>query len=39
MKKILPKTWLTKEEYNKIINDPNISRKDELMISLLYFCA
>ena len=34
-----PKEWLTKEEYNRLINDPYISRKDELIISLLYLCA
>ena len=33
------KEWLTKEEYNRIINYPHISRKNEIIISLLYSCA
>ncbi len=39
MKKKQSKEWLTKEEYDRIINNPYISRKDELIISLLYSCA
>ncbi len=39
MKKKQSKEWLTKEEYNRIINHPHISRKDEIIISLLYSCA
>lgn len=33
------KEWLTKEKYNRLINNPNISRKDDIIISLLYSCA
>jgi len=33
------KEWLTKEEYSRLINNIRISRKDELIISLLYGCA
>ena len=33
------KEWITKEEFNKIINHPDISRRDELIISILYWCA
>jgi len=33
------KEWLTKAETNQILNDPGISRRDELMISMLYWCA
>jgi len=33
------KEWLTKEEFNQIINHPDISRRDELVISVLYWCA
>ena len=39
MKKKQSKEWLTKEEYNRIINHPHISRQDEIRISLLYSCA
>ena len=39
MKKKQSKEWLTKEEYNRIINYPHISRKDEIIITLLYSCA
>jgi len=39
MKMKYSKEWLTKEEYSRLINNPNISRKDELIISLLYGCA
>ena len=34
-----PKEWLTKEEYNRIVNNPYIPRKDEMIISILYGCA
>ena len=34
-----PKTWLTKEEYNKLITDPYIPRQTDLIIQLLYSCA
>ena len=33
------KEWLTKEEYKMLINNPHISRKDELIISILYGSA
>jgi len=33
------KEWLTKEEFQDIINNPEISRRDELIISILYWCA
>ena len=33
------KEWLTKAETNQILNDPGISRRDELIISMLYWCA
>ena len=33
------KEWLTKEEYSRLINNSCISRKDEIIISLLYGCA
>ncbi len=39
MKKITHKEWLTKDEYNRIINHPHISRKDDLIIQILYGCA
>ncbi len=39
MKKILPKTWLTKEEYSQLINNPYLPRKDDLIIQMLYSCA
>ena len=39
MKNKRSKEWLTKEEYNLLINHPHISRRDELIISLLYGCA
>ncbi|GAF79250.1 unnamed protein product, partial [marine sediment metagenome] len=39
MKKKQPKTWVTKEEYNRIINNPYLSRKDDLILQLLYSCA
>jgi integrase len=39
MKKKQPKTWVTKEEYNRIINNPYLPRKDDLIIQLLYSCA
>src|SRR3989339_1553638 len=34
-----PKEWLTKEEFSRLINDPHIPRKDEMIISILYGCA
>ena len=34
-----PKEWLTKEEYNQLINHPELPRKDDLIIQLLYGCA
>lgn len=34
-----PKTWLTKEEYNQLISDPYLPRKDDIIIQLLYSCA
>jgi len=33
------KEWLTKEEYNQIINNPYLPRKDDLIIQMLYGCA
>ncbi len=33
------KEWITKEELSRIINNPEISRRDELIISILYYCA
>ncbi len=33
------KEWLTKAEIGQILNNPGISRRDELMISMLYWCA
>jgi integrase len=33
------KEWITKEELDRIINNPDISRRDELIISILYYCA
>jgi integrase/recombinase XerD len=39
MKNKRPKEWLTKDEYNKLINNPYLPRKDDLMLSLLYSCA
>ncbi len=39
MKKKQPKTWLTKEEYNQLINHPFLPRKDDLIIQMLYGCA
>jgi integrase/recombinase XerD len=39
MKNKRSKEWLTKKEFNNLINHPNIPRKDELIISLLYYCA
>jgi len=33
------KEWLTKEEFNRLLNNPKISRRDELIISILYWCA
>lgn len=33
------KEWLTKEEFNRLINNPELSRRDELIISILYYCA
>ena len=39
MKKKQPKEWLTKEEYNQLINNPYLPRKDDLIIQLLYGCA
>ena len=33
------KEWITKEELNRIINNPDISRRNELIISILYYCA
>lgn len=33
------KEWITKQEFNDIINHPDISRRDELIISCLYWCA
>ena len=39
MKNKRSKEWLSKEEYYQIVNYPYISRRDELIISLLYFCA
>lgn len=33
------KEWLTKEEFNRLIDHPDISRRDELIISILYWCA
>jgi integrase len=39
MKITYSKEWLTREEYSRLINNPAISRKDELIISLLYGCA
>ena len=34
-----PKEWLTKEEYNRLINHPYIPTKDDLIIQMLYGCA
>jgi len=34
-----PKEWLTKEEYNQLINHTDLSTKDDLIIQLLYGCA
>ena len=39
MKNKRPKEWLTRKEYNKLINDPYLPRKDDLILSLLYSCA
>lgn len=39
MKNKRSKEWLTKDEYYQIINYPYITRRDELIISLLYLCA
>lgn len=33
------KEWRTKEEFNQLINNPELSRRDELIISILYYCA
>ncbi len=33
------KEWITKEELNRMINNPGISRRNELIISILYWCA
>jgi len=33
------KEWNTKQEFNDIINNPEISRRDELIISVLYWCT
>jgi len=33
------KEWLTKPEIGLILNNPAISRRDELIISMLYWCA
>ncbi len=33
------KEWLTKDEFNRLVNNPGISRRDELIISILYYCA
>ena len=33
------KEWLTKAEIGQILNNPAITRRDELMISMLYWCA
>ena len=33
------KEWLTKAEIGLILNNPAISRRDELIISMLYWCA
>jgi len=33
------KEWITKQEFQDIINYPDISRRDELIISILYYCA
>jgi len=33
------KTWLSKEEYNKLISDPYLPRQTDLMVQLLYSCA
>ena len=34
-----PKEWLTKEEYNRLVNNLYISRKDEMILTILYGCA
>ena len=39
MKNKYSKEWLTKEEYSRLINSIGISRRDELVVSLLYGCA
>ena len=39
MKNRYSKEWLTREEYSRLINNIRISRRDELVISLLYGCA
>ena len=33
------KEWLTKKEFEQIVNNPEISRRDEIIISILYYCA
>jgi integrase/recombinase XerD len=39
MKKKQSKEWVTINEYNRIINNPYIPRREELIISILYGCA
>ena len=39
MKKKQSKEWVTLDEYNQIINNPYIPRREELIISILYGCA
>ncbi|MFO8146412.1 MAG: tyrosine-type recombinase/integrase [Gillisia sp.] len=39
MKNKRPKEWLTKKEFNQMINYPYITRREELIISMLYYCA
>ena len=33
------KEWITKQEFQDIINYPDISRRNDLIISILYYCA
>ncbi len=33
------KEWINIQEFNDIINHPDISRRDVLIISILYYCA
>jgi len=33
------KEWLSQDEFNKIVNQPNITEKEESLITIMYDCA